>query len=269
LIVSGKYYKLIIALEKSEKANHWIKNNGILQMKYFYLLIFCIIPTLIFPQNLQLHYDFRHALDSENNDKNFVTFSFETFKAVSYGSLFMKIDADFIGSKNNMGKLYTEISHTFKFWPWPIFLHLQYSGGLGIVSTTRSGYYIDNAYIAGFAYPFQWKNSWFNTYIAYRFNNFSTASHDIQYSFYWGASILNGKISLTGHLVLWTENKNHGDAWTQNLSGKKFFFLSEPQIWYNINKLLAFGSEIKLFYHVYTYSDNLLIYPTLAIKYNL
>ncbi|MBN2413729.1 hypothetical protein JXQ31_18765 [candidate division KSB1 bacterium] len=52
------------------------------------------------------------------------------------------------------------------------------------------------------------------------------------------------------------------------MNGKKIFFLSEPQIWYNLNKLWAIGSEIKLFYHVYSYSDQLLIYPTIAIKYN-
>jgi len=238
-------------------------------MKHFYFFIFYVIPTILISQNLQVHYDTRHTFDPENNDRNFVTFSFETFKAASYGSLFMKMDADFIGSKDNMGKLYTEISHTFKFWKLPVSLHLQYSGGLGIVSANQSGYYINNAYIAGFAYPFQWKNAWFSTYIAYRYNNFNTPSHDIQYSFYWGGSILEGKISLTGHLVLWTENNNHGDAWTQTLSGKKFLFLSEPQVWYNFNQFLAIGSEIKLFYHVYSYSDNLLIYPTVAIKYNL
>jgi hypothetical protein len=238
-------------------------------MKYLYFFVLCIIPTLLLPQNLQVHYDTRHSVDAENNERNFITFSFETFKAASYGSFFMKMDADFIGSRNNMGKLYTEISHTLRFWPRPIYLHLQYSGGLGIVSTSHNSYYIDNAYLAGFAYPFQWQNAWFSTYLAYRYNNFTTPSHDMQYSFYWGGSILKGRISLTGHLVIWTENKNHGDPWTQNLNGKKVFFLSEPQIWYNANKLLAIGSEIKLFYHVYSYSDQLLIYPTLAVKYNL
>jgi hypothetical protein len=122
-------------------------------MKYIYIFIFSILPSLLLSQNLQLHYDTRHTIDPENNERNFITFSFETFKALSYGSLFMKMDADFIGSKDNMGKLYMEISHTFKFWSKPIFLHLQYSGGLGIVTNNQSGYYIHNAYIAGFAYP--------------------------------------------------------------------------------------------------------------------
>ncbi len=237
-------------------------------MKCICYFVICLLSTVVSAHNLQLHNDFRHSIDPENNDKNYATFSFETFKQAGYGSLFMKMDLDLKGRNNNIGNLYTEISHTLKFWKFPVFMHLQYCGGLGFINQTTNGYYINNAYLIGAAYPFQWQNAWFSTFLAYRYNNFDRISHDIQFSFYWGKNILSEKISITGHFVIWSENNNHGDAWTDNLDGKKFLFLSEPQIWYNLNKLWAIGSEIKLFYHVYSYSDQLLIYPTVAIKYN-
>ena len=199
---------------------------------------------------------------------DFLTFSFESFRQANYGSLLMKMDVDFNGKNSNIGKLYTQISQNLKFWNYPIFVHLEYSGGLGFISKTVSGYHINNTYSIGMAHTFQWMNGWANTFLAYRYTNFEKLSHDILYSFWWGKNILREKVRLTAYFVLWTENKNHGDAWTQNLSGKKFLALGEPQIWYNFNKLFAIGSEIKLFYHVYSYSDHLLIYPTLAIKYN-
>lgn len=237
-------------------------------MKYCLWIIFVLLATTIFAQNVQLHYDNRHSIDADNNDRNYTTLSFETFKLESYGSLFMKMDVDFKGAHNNPGNVFTQISHTFKFWQFPAFLHLEYSGGLGMDSKSGYGYAIDNAYMVGAAYPFPLGNAWWSTYLVYRYNNFTHGSHDLQYSLYWGQNFLRDKISLSGHLVLWTENKDHGDAWTAGQSGKKLLFLSEPQIWYNINKLLAVGTEIKLFYHVYSYSEGWLVYPTVAVKYN-
>ncbi|HPG41156.1 MAG TPA: DUF5020 family protein [bacterium] len=237
-------------------------------MKYCFWIALLLITTSVFAQNLQLHNDFRHSIDPDNNSRDYTTLSFETFRLESYGSMFMKMDVDFKGAHNNPGNLFTQISHTFKFWDFPAFLHLEYSGGLGVDSKSGYGYAIDNAYMVGAAYPFQLGNAWWSTYLVYRYNNFTQGSHDLQYSLYWGQNFLRNKISLLGHLVLWTENKDHGDPWTAGQTGKKLLFLSEPQIWYNINKLLAIGTEIKLFYHVYSYSDGWLVYPTLAIKYN-
>jgi hypothetical protein len=138
---------------------------------------------------------------------------------------------------------------------------------MGFIGETTSGYHIGNSYSIGAAYPFPLMGSWASTFLAYRYTNFDRPSHDLIYSFWWGKEVYR-KISVTAYFVLWTTNRNHGDVWTQDLRGKEFSGLGEPQIWYNFNKLFAIGSEIKLYYHVYAYADPLLIYPTIAIKYD-
>ncbi|MBN2413731.1 DUF5020 family protein [candidate division KSB1 bacterium] len=135
-------------------------------MKFFYCIVICMLSTVVSAQNLQLHNDFRHSIDPEYNEKKYATFSFETFKQENYGSFFIKMDLDLKGDKSNIGNFYTEISHTLKFRELPVFVHLQYCGGLGIISRTDAGYYINNAYLVGAAFPFQWQNARFSTYLA-------------------------------------------------------------------------------------------------------
>lgn len=235
-------------------------------MTYLALCLIMFFSSTTFSQTVQLSYDLRHSIDPRNNERDFVTLSFETFKSSDYGSLLMKMDADFNGRNNNLGKLYVQISHSLKFWSFPVFLNLEYSGGMGFIDDTMSGFHIGNSYSIGVVYPFQLMNSWASTFLAYKYTNFDSPSHDLMYSFWWEKDI-HEKISVTAYFVLWTINKNHGDAWTQHLNGKELSGIGEPQIWYNINKLFAIGSEIKLYYHVYSYSNHLLIYPTIAVKY--
>lgn len=235
-------------------------------MKYPPLYLIMFFSSSVFSQTIQLGYDVRHSIDPQNNERDFVTFSFETYKSSDYGSLLMKMDADFNGRNNNLGKLYVQISHSLKFWSFPVSLHLEYSGGMGFIGETTSGYHISNSYSIGAAYPFHLMNSWASTSLLYRYTNLDRPSHDLMVSFWWGKDI-HDKIRVTAYFVLWTINKNHGDAWTQHLSGKKFSGIGEPRIWYNINKSFAIGSEIKLYYHVYSYSNHLLIYQTIAVKY--
>lgn len=204
------------------------------RMKWPLLAILLAFPPSVLAQTLQLGYDLRHSVDPQNNARDFTTFSFETYKSLDYGSLLMKVDADFTGRNNNLGKLYFQISHDLRFWPVPVYLHLEYSGGMGFTGETDAGYSINNTYSAGAAYPFRLLNSWASTFVAYRYTNFDAPSHDVMYSFWWSKEVLK-RVSLTAYFVLWTISKNHGDAWTQHLSGKQFVGLGEPQIWYNLN----------------------------------
>jgi len=184
-----------------------------------------------------------------------------------YGSFLLKVEFDFKGKNNNIGNLYTQISQTLKFWVFPVYLHLEYAGGLGYGGEAYTGYYINNAFLLGAAYSFQWKNGWVSTYLAYKYNNFDKPSHDAQYSFWWGKNIFNDKFSISSNFVIWTENKNRGDDLTANLKGKEILFYVEQKVWYNLNQQFSVGSKIKLFYNIFSYSS-FLIYPTVAIKYN-
>jgi hypothetical protein len=146
-------------------------------------------------------------------------------------------------------------------------LHLEYNGGIGIAEGTPYGYTINNAFLLGGETPFQWGNDWQSASLCYRYNAFTKPSHDVQFSFYWGKNFLQDKFRFSGNFVLFTQNRNRGDASTVNLTGKKILFWGQPQIWFNLNKTFSIGSQITLYYNIYSYSENMLIYPTAAIKY--
>jgi hypothetical protein len=217
-------------------------------------------------QTLQLGYDLRHSIDPVHNERNFVSGTFETFKAADHGSLLAKLEADLSGENGNLGKLYLQLSHSLRFWRPPVSLYLEYSGGIGLVGETGSGYRIANTYSLGAASAFRLWHGWGSANLAYRYTSFGRPSHDVASTFWWGKDP-GRRVSLSAYFVLWTVNRNRGDSGTQQLHGKKLSGLGEPRLWLNLNRSFAVGSEIRLYYDVYDYSDGLLIYPIMAIKY--
>lgn len=236
-------------------------------MKPYLLTLLCVWSLPVFAQQFEVHYDFRHTLDPRRHTQNFPTLFFEYFKNRDFGSTLLKIQTDFKGSKNNIGQCFIQGSQSMKFWKPNVFLNVGYSGGLGIIEPIKAGFYINNSYSLGVAYPFLGKNSWYSAVLGYRYNAFDKASHDLQGTFYFGKGIKNYKFITSSSLVCWTENRNHGDDYTKDLKGKKFAFFGDPQIWYNVGKGFSAGTKIWLYYHVLTNDHVLLAYPTLAVKY--
>jgi len=130
------------------------------------------------------------------------------------------------------------------------------------------GYYLENAYLVGAAHPFQWKGSWGNVYLAYKHTNFPRPSRDPQLSLYWGKGF-GHRLAFASTGVFWTQNRNHGDRATANLSGKRFVFLVENEVWFRAFELLSVGSEIRISRDVYTVDGRLLLYPTVGMRYQL
>ena len=237
-------------------------------MKYRLLLILGMLPSLLFGQTLQLHYDARHTLDPSHNAMNFPTIYFEYYKSKdTSGAFFMKMESDLNGQNHNTGKFYTQLSQSFKFWHPKVYVQLQYSGGMGIAEPGSYGYYITNAFSLGAVYPFQWKGGWFSTSLSYTYNAFKKPSHDLLYSFYWGRGFWNYKFEFSGDIELYTQNRNLGDSYTANLDGKTVSFFGEPQFWFKIHNGFSLGSKINLYYRVLTSEDLLQIYPTLAARF--
>lgn len=231
------------------------------------LFLIFIHSSSLFSQSLQLQYDFRHSMDPQNNKSNFPSLFFELFKLVDYGSFFVKTQADFFGDHHNIGQFYMQISRDFKFWDPLFFLHIEYSGGVGVAEGTSYGYYVGNAYLFGSNYAFQWGNDWQSISLCYRYSLLNRPSHDAQVTAYWSKHLLEDRFTFAGSFVLFTQNRDRGDDLTKNLTGKKVFFWGQPQIWINVTDNFFVGSQITLYYHIYSYSENLLVYPALAMKY--
>jgi hypothetical protein len=232
-------------------------------MKQIVIAILASISISICAQNIQLHYDTRHWMNSRDENRNYITATYEMLKFDRYGSWFMFIDADFNQDKtnSNLGLMYTEISRSFKFGDFPIQAHIEFNGG-----QTKYGV-IENAYLAGAEYPFQLKGFNITTYLAYKQNNFAKTSHDLQWTGVWDGNMLDNKLTFSGFIDIWSENKDRKDG----LGGKKIILMTEPQIWYNlIPKKFSIGSEVEITRNFYPYPETegqVFVYPTLAVKY--
>lgn len=257
-----------------------MKNKTFKTPSFFLSALVCL-SCLLFgkpaeAQNLQLHEDFRHSIDPAQNPKNYPSLYFEYFKNQDSGKSFLKPGAfllktqvDLSGDQHNIGQSYIQVSQSLRFWKPKVFLSLQYNGGLGVTDPKQYSYYITNTYSAGASYTFPWKGAWLSSVLAYKYLSYPKPSQDFIFTQYWWSGHFHYKLEFAGDFSIWTENKDHGDAATANLTGKRFFFFGEPQVWLNLNKTFAIGSKINLYYHVNTTADLFQVYPTAGLKWKL
>lgn len=236
-----------------------------MKRKNYLALLLLVLCQVVMSQNIQFHYDFRHALNKDIPAANYLTTTVEMFKPDKLGSTFFFIDMDYNQSKQNIGLAYWEIARDFKIGKCPVMPHIEYNGGL--INDKAYGISIPNAYLLGLSYPFSVGKAHFGTTLSYKYNSFSKVSHDIQLTNTWGVNLLENKLTLSGFIDIWTENNDRDGSGKE--SGKKVILLTEPQVWYNVNEHLSLGSEVEIsnkFYGIY--SDKLYAFPTIAAKWN-
>lgn len=232
--------------------------------------ILLMLSFTVYAQNIQLHFDPRHALHSDVVPRNYLTATFEMFKPDKWGSTFMFVDLDFNQSRGNIGLAYLEIARDIKIGKSPIMAHIEFNGGLGKTGKSNantSGFSIENAYLGGASYATNIGGVNLSTYLVYKYNAFERVSNDVQWTVTWGTNLFNDKVTLSGFLDVWTENKDRTHA--KAISGKKVILLTEPQFWYNLTPNLSLGTEIEISNNFYVfYNNNIYVNPTLAAKWN-
>jgi hypothetical protein len=232
-----------------------------------YLVLGILTQYSISAQNIQFHYDFRHSIDPELNRKNYSSLSFEYFKELdSLGSFLFKAQSDLNGEDANIGQTYIQVSQTIKFWEPEVFLSFRFSGGLGVASSNY-GYYLVNNFGLGVSYPFQCLGAYFNLNVQYRYTAYEAPSHDPQFVFYFWKGLFNYRLAFAGSMVMWTENRNQGTGYNPQLTGKKFAFFGDPQIWLRIKGGFLLGSRINLYYNLIGDEKKLKVYPTFGAQY--
>ena len=235
--------------------------------KHGCLIFMALISFQLKAQNVQLHYDLRHSLDPEVNEKNFLVLSFEYYKELdSLGSFLFKAQSYLKGQDGNIGETFVQLSQTVKFWKPSVYLAFNYSGGLGLANGGY-GYYISNAYALGISYPLEWKGAFLTLNAQYRYSAFVNPSYDIQIIAYIWKGMFNYRLVLSGSIVSWTENRNQGTEYTSHLSGKKFAFFGDPQLWYRIRGGFSLGTRINLYYNIIGDENALKVYPTIGCQY--
>jgi hypothetical protein len=133
------------------------------------------------------------------------------------------------------------------------------------------GFPINNAYLVGADYGWNSKDftKFLNLKLLYK-NNQGKNDASFQITGVWNLNYLNGKLTVSGFADFWREdNTNFTNASGDVIvpTNTKFVFLSEPQLWYNVNKNLSLGGEIELGVN-FGAVDGLKVCPALGAKWN-
>ncbi len=229
--------------------------------KLFFGAVFILSVFGLQAQNLQLHYDLGNAVygNEFKGKRPRLTSTVEMFHPDRWGSTFFFTDMDY--TDKGVAAAYWEIARELQFWKGPVSLHVEYNGGLQ---------FINNAYLLGATYS--WNSSDFSkgyslsAMYKYIQGNFVTP-HNFQLTGVWYLHFGGGKYSFMGFADFWRENM---------FNGTEFTFLSEPQFWFNLNKLsfvpndfnLSLGGEIELGYN-FAARKGFYAIPTLGCKWTI
>lgn len=228
-------------------------------------LAMCCFATLAMAQNVQLHYDFGKANDDRAADREYFTATVEFFKPDKMGSTFFFVDFDFNGKGDAISVSYMELARNLKVTEkFPVQAHFEYNGGhFGThFDKGSAGLSFKNMFIVGGYYDLKiTKGFTLGTMLGYKYIQDVKNGADFQATITWFKP-LGRKFLFTGFADLWTEDK-----WGHD--GKKFIFISEPQIWYALNEHFKIGSEIEISNNFVPSSNQLEIMPTLAIRWDI
>lgn len=225
--------------------------------KFTFFVLLTVSALIAKSQNVQMHYDF-------SSDRGYVTTTVEKFAPDQYGSTFFFID--FNHSADGPTEAYWELARELKNWDAPLSVHVEYNGGLNRVIPLA----IQNAYLLGGTYSWNAADfsKGFSISAMYKMIQGNDSPHNAQLTGVWYLNMLDGKLSFTGFADLWTEKHTvSNDGFQTDFQDVGVVFLSEPQLWYNINKSFSVGGEVELSYH-FAGMAGFNVYPTLAAKWS-
>lgn len=212
-------------------------------------------------QNIQLHYDFGRSLyDVDLKERPILTSTLEKFHPDNWGSTYFFVDMDY--TSEGVAAAYWEIARELKFWKGPLSVHFEYNGGLA------KGFSYNNAYLVGGTYTYNdatFSNG-FSLSAMYKYIQKHKSPNNFQLTGTWYMNFCDKLLTFTGFADLWREETNVGKA----------IFVSEPQLWLNLNRIkgvpknfnLSVGTEVELG-HNFGGHDGTFAIPTLGLKWTL
>lgn len=235
-----------------------MKNKALL------ISIFLIFNTLAtFSQQVELHYDFGKLMYEEDcAARPPLTSTVQMFHPDRWGSTFFFVDFDY-GSKGVFGA-YWEIARELQFWKPPVSIHIEYNGGLNQFLS------FNHSYLGGATYTFNNENFTAGATVSamYKYIQNNSEPHNFQLTGTWYLHFGKGMGSFIGFIDCWRE-VGHFPT-----SKSKCCLLTEPQLWFNFNKVkgisekfnLSLGTEIECSYN-FAAADQFLVIPTVALKW--
>ncbi len=224
-------------------------------MKKIFVTVGFLFLVVVFgaAQNLQLHYNLGRANDGVvHQNIGYLTTTLEMFKTDSLGYTFFFVDMDYI-STNGMSFAYGEFLRAInipkiKFMK----LELSYNGGIGVIKDT---------WLVGPVFPFVRGKSYISLSVYYRMERFQTSPNS-QATVVWNVPLLKKKVRFMGFFDVWTR-----DNFIEGNKGIMFKFLTDTQLWYNLNNHFAVGGEVEFSYNFFTFDKRVAAMPTTAVKW--
>lgn len=227
--------------------------------KTFLVLQLSLFCSLLFAQNIQLHYDFGRSLYSKDlSTRPRLTTTVEKFHPDRWGSTFFFVDMDY--TSDGVVSAYWEIARELQFWKGPFSAHVEYNGGVA------KGFSYNNAYLVGPTYTYN--NPSFSkgfTFTAmYKYIQKHNSPNNFQLTGTWYINFHKHLYTFCGFADWWREKTRFGTM----------IFMTEPQFWVNLNKIkgvnekfnLSVGTEVEVSTNFV--GDGLYVAPTLALKWS-
>ena len=229
-------------------------------MKKLSAVLFFMFALTLSAQNIQQHYDF-------GKDRDYFTTTLEMFKPDEYGSTYFFVDFDYNAPGNkNVSLAYWEISRYITVYE-KLSVTLQYNDGFVTVPSEAGNFAstLNQTWLAGVSYPIDLGFVTLNTDALFR-KTYKSDSPDFQLTTVWTVPFFDGKLVFDGFIDVWTQDAKV--RFGSKNSDKEIVFLTEPQLWYNIDKHLAIGGEVEISNNFLPSQDEIKVNPTLALKWN-
>lgn len=225
--------------------------------KFLLLFMTSALFSTVYAQNIQTHYDF-------GKDRGYVTTTVEMFKPDKIGNTFFFIDFDYgIPGHDFMGNAYFEIARVMAIKKSPFGIHGEYNGGFGKIPNVDGYFSVNNAWLGGVDYSWNAEDFSKGFSIKGLFKQIQDKQSSFQITGVWFVNFAKGKMSFTGFADFWKEDSDFNFDGTTDAT---FTFLSEPQLWYNINGHFALGSEVELSNN-FAGMEGFNVMPTLGVKW--
>ncbi len=245
-------------------------------MKKIFSLATILMATFLCAsaQNIQLHYDLGHSLNSDLSGRPSVTTTIEMFRPDGWGSTYFFTDIDYF--HDGVAGAYWEVSREVnisKNRQWAI--HAEYNGGLASSQLNDMSTRFQHAALAGAAW--NWHSADFSRTFSlqamYKYyfkgqNVWNRPFSSFQATAVWGLTTANKRFTFSGFVDCWYDKSVKGN----------WILLSEPQLWWNLSAMkgmekvpVSVGCEVELsnnfVFDKYGRNDRFHAIPTIAAKW--
>lgn len=244
------FMKLSIYLQCT-KSHHSLK-------KTLLSILLTTVVSLATAQEIQLLYDFGEVRQMPYT-------MIQKYNYDQLGSTYFFVSMGYNTREDGITLAYWEMSRSFNTGDWLLSPRVEYNGGL--YTYDGIGEVIKSAWLAGVEKT--WSSDDYSKLFGLSLNykyikNISNASYQITGT--WGINLFDKKFSFVGYADIW---RQHTELYDREgmLQHADFVFVSEPQLWYNINKTFSVVAELEL--NCNYDAAGFYVCPALGLRWNM